>query len=193
MDELDGIEIEGKLTRIEERTWILKIAVSMIGALTQGLDLSSHVVMQIGMELEKVKAPNLIHLAATSFGTGPRVRVSGEYKAFTCFGAALFIPKNYCRQMSENLILTGINNTRAFLSVKATITIARFHLNLRDKALLQGFHQILCINPQICKEPPLVIPGVRESNPSTIFRSLLLNQQGQAPDTQKSSRNLLGI
>ncbi|KAG7309399.1 hypothetical protein JYU34_005366, partial [Plutella xylostella] len=82
------IEIEGKLTRSEERTWMLKIAVNIVGALTQGLDLSPDAIMQIGMELEKFIAPRLIHLAATSFGTGPRVRVSGEYKAFTCFGAA---------------------------------------------------------------------------------------------------------
>lgn len=172
---------------------MLKIAVSIVGALTQGLDLSPHAIMQIGMELEKFIAPRLIHLAATSFGTGPRVRVSGEYKAFTCFGAAQFVPKNYRRRMAENSILTGVNDTRAFLSVEAMVTIARFHLNLRDKALLQGFHQIVSIHPQICQEPPLVIPGVRESNPSSIFRSLLLNQQGQAPDPKRSSRKLLGV
>lgn len=107
---------------------MLKIAVSIVGALTQGLDLSPDAIMQIGMELEKFIAPRLIHLAATSFGTGPRVRVSGEYKAFTCFGAAQFVPKNYRRRMAENSILTGVNDTRAFLSVEAMVTIARFHL-----------------------------------------------------------------
>ncbi|KAG7295054.1 hypothetical protein JYU34_022524 [Plutella xylostella] len=89
--------------------------------------------------------------------------------------------------MAENSILTGVNDTRAFLSVEATIIIAKFHLSLRDKALLQGFHQIVSIHPQICQEPPLAIPGVRESNPSSIFRSLLLNQQGRKIQTPKEA------
>lgn len=109
------IEIEGLLSREEEstRNWILKISVSMIGALTHGLNLTPHLIMHLGMELEKYITPKAIHLEATSFGTGPRLRAQGEYKAFTCFASAC-TPNNYLRKMSEYSILSGLNDTHAF-------------------------------------------------------------------------------
>lgn len=63
-------------------------------------------------------------------------------------------------------------------------------LILRDEALLSGFHQITSVNPQLLTEPPQIIPGVRESNPTTIFRLILLNQTGNREGSKRPNREL---
>ncbi|CAH0696915.1 unnamed protein product [Spodoptera exigua] len=188
------LELEGLLTGPLERNWMLRISVALIGALSHGSGLTTHAIMQVGMDLEKFLTPKLNHIGATSFGTLPRAMVKTVYKVFTCCGVIPPPRYRFRQQMGEHSMLTGKGGATAFLQLNASIELDSFDLSLRDKALLKGFRQIFQIDPLVTDLPPPTLPHPGSMNPSVIFRHIVMGDYDKPKvAVQSQERKLLGI
>ncbi|KAJ8710623.1 hypothetical protein PYW08_009138 [Mythimna loreyi] len=177
--------LEGNLNISLEQDWLIRIAMGLVGALTHGLPIIPPALTHLGLDLKQFMLTKIIHMGATSFGTLPRARVVTKYKAFSCYGMMTPLKSTYIRSMSEHSMLTGGQDSQAFLILDARLEMDNFDLAMRDRALLLGFRQLLRIPQTVHSMSPLDIPGPHESNPATTFRRILMASSKKPQVIQK--------